>query len=188
MKNYLAIIGIVVGLGMLPSPFKANEASTKLLEKAQAKVTKIERLISAAEEGEADSQYRLAVMAFEELESSRSSDEAVLSWYLRAARQGHLRAQWKASELYRRLASNSYVPNEQEQAGFKEKATEYRIQALAWDRVLVRAKGEETIEYYNDVKYIRRDLLTSSLTKNEVERAEALSLEFELAIRKRKEK
>ena len=186
MKNQW-IAGVILAgqMAIWPAVAATEEGSAKLLEEARAKVSHIERLISAAKEGNAESQYELARMIFEKSEPSRSVDEAALMWFLRAAQQGHLGAQWKVCDMYRRLAVNRYTPNEDKEEGFSERAKKYKIHALAWDRVLVRSKGEETIEFYNDVKYTRSELLSGHMTDDEVAEAERLSREFEHEIARR---
>ena len=87
--------------------------------------------------------------------------------------------------MYRRLAVTRYTPNEDKEGGFSERAKRYKIHALAWDRVLVRIKGEETIEFYNDRKYIRSELLSGHMTDDEVAEAEWLSREFEREIKRK---
>jgi len=184
------IAGVVLAglMFFCPAVASTEESSAKLLEAAKAKVSHIERLISSAKEGDAESQYKLARMIFEKSESSRSVDEAVLMWFLRAAQQGHLSAQWEVCDMYRRLAVNRYTPNEEKEEGFSERAKKYKIHALAWDRVLVRRKGEETIEFYNDRKYTRLELLSSRMTDDEVAEAERLSREFEREIKRGRER
>ena len=181
------IAGVVLAGLMFFCPAVAitEEISAKLLEEAKAKVSHIERLISAAKEGNAESQYELARMIIDKSERSRSVDEAALVWFLRAAQQGHLSAQWAVCEMYRRVAVNRYTPNEEKEEGFVKK---YKIHALAWDRVLVRSKGEETIEFYNDIKYTRSERLRGHMTDDDVAEAERLSREFEREIKRRSEK
>jgi TPR repeat protein len=184
------IAGVVLAglMFFCPAVASTEESSAKLLEAAKAKVSHIERLISSAKAGDAESQYKLARMIFEKSESSRSVDEAALTWFRRAAQQGHLGAQWEVCEMYRRLAVNRYTPNEDKEKGFSERAKKYKIHALAWDRVLVRSKGDETIEFYNDRKYIRSELLSSRMTDDEVAEAERLSREFEREIKRKSRK
>ena len=114
-------------------------------------------------------------MIFEESEASAIVDQAALVWFLRAAQQGHLGAQWEVCEMYRRVAATRYTPNDEKEEGFGEKVKYAKIHALAWDRVLVRSKGEETIEFYNDRKYIRSEILSGHMTADEVAEAERLS-------------
>lgn len=186
MQNQWIAGVVLAGLTFFcPAVASTEESSAKLLEAAKAKVSHIERLISSAKEGDAESQYKLARMIFEKSESSRSGDEAALMWFRRAAQQGHLGAQWEVCDMYRRLAVNRYTPNEDKEKGFSERAKKYKIHALAWDRVLVRSKGEETIEFYNDRKYTRLELLSARMTDDEVAEAERLSREFEREIARR---
>lgn len=186
MQNqWIAGVFLAGLVAFCPAVAATEEISAKLLEEAKAKASHIERLISAAKEGDAESQYELARMIFEKSEPSRSVDEAALMWFRRAAQQGHLGAQWEVCEMYRRLAVNRYTPNEDKEEGFRERVKKYKIHALAWDRVLVRSKGEETIEFYNDRKYIRSELLSGHMTDDEVAEAERLSRKFEREIKRR---
>lgn len=184
-KQWIAGVVLAGLMFFCPAVASTEEFSAKLLETAKAKVSHLERLISSAKEGDAESQYKLARMIFEKSESSRSVDEAALMWFRRAAQQGHLGAQWEVCDMYRRLAVNRYTPNEDQEEGFSERAKKYKIHALAWDRVLVRSKGEETIEFYNDRKYTRLELLSSRMTDDEVAEAERLSREFEREIKRK---
>lgn len=189
-SQWTVIVAVSAALSLGPDAVAADQEqiSQRLLEQAKAKVAGIERLISSAQEGNAESQYELARMIFEESEASANVDEATLVWSLRAAQQGHRGAQWMVCEIYDRVASTRYTPNDEKEEGFREKVKKAKIHALAWDRVLVRSKGEETIEYYNDVKYTRRELLSSHMTDDEVAEAERLSREFEREIKHGSEK
>ena len=113
------IVGVILAgaLAVCPAVEAEENVSGKLLEAAKAKVSHIERLISSAKAGDAESQYKLARMIFEKSESSRSVDEAALTWFRRAAQQGHLGAQWEVCQMYRRLAVNRYTPNEDKEEG-----------------------------------------------------------------------
>lgn len=183
--HWIARVFLAGLVAFCPAVASTEEISAKLLEAAEAKVSHIERLISSAKEGDAESQYKLARMIFEESEASAIVDQAALVWFLRAARQGHLGAQWEVCEMYRRVAENRYTPNDEKVEDFGEKVKNAKVHALAWDRVLVRSKGEETIEFYNDRKYARSELLSGYMTDDEVAEAERLSRKFEREINRK---
>lgn len=189
-SQWTVIAAVSVALSLGPDAVAADQEqiSQKLLEQAKAKVASMERLISAAKEGNAESQYELGRMIFEESEPSAGVDEAALVWLLHAAQQGHLSAQWMVCEMYRRVADNRYTPNDEKEEGFGEKVKKAKVHAYAWDRVLVRSKGEETIEFYNNEKYTRVELLSGHMTNDEVAEAERLSREFEREIQRRSAK
>ena len=81
-------------------------------------------------------------------------------------------------DLYRKIGITRAHP------GDGPALKEYRILVYAWDRVLVRKVGRESIEYYNDIKYTRKDLMQSQMTDDQVAEAERLSRQIESEIQR----
>ena len=154
----------------------AENISAQLLKKAERKVERIVGLITLAKSGNDVAQYELGRMIVEESrEYGEAGAHAALEWFLRAARQGHSQAQWYVSYLYHLM---SFDPD-------SKNGENYRVRALAWDRVLVRKKGQETIDYRKGIKHKRSELLRGHLTDDQVTEAERLSHEFEREIKRR---
>ena len=177
-KLWIALMALAGALVVCPTVEAAEVAekiSAQLLKKAERKVDRIEGLITLAKSGNDVAQYELGRMIVEEgREYGEAGAHAALEWFLRAARQGHSQAQWYVSYLYQLM---SFDPD--------SKNTEnYRVRALAWDRVLVRKTGQETIDYRKGIKHKRSKLLLSQMTDYQVEEAERLSREIESEIQR----
>ncbi len=195
MQNQWAPLAFFAGalfLGPAAAEAQEEQISAKLLEEAKAKVVDIERLISAAKEGDAKAQFDLGTMIAQDgphyvrKNMSRENREryytahreigaAALVLFLRSARQGHLPAVWRVPDLFRTRSSIH--------KGCLTTQTKYLVQALAWDRVLFRMTGEEVVEYHNDIEYIRRELLEGRLTDDQVAEAKRMSREIEREIK-----
>ena len=139
------IKGVVLGVALIvcPAVEGAERISARLLQEAKAKVVEIESLISAAQEGDADSQFALGLMiehegrklAVRDIERKPYPDAASIKtateeieassmeWFLRAAKQGHGAAQWAVAGRYEDVDI---------------------VQAYAWYLVQVRQGGESS--------------------------------------------
>ena len=172
----MVLAGALVVCPTVEAAEVAEKISAQLLKKAERKVERIVGLITLAKSGNDVAQYELGRMIVEEgREYGEAGAHAALEWFLRAARQGHSQAQWYVSYLYHLM---SFDPD-------SKNAENYRVRALAWDRVLVRKKGQETIDYRNGIKHKRSELLRGHLTDDQVTEAERLSHEFEREIKRR---
>lgn len=188
-KKWISWMLLAGALALCPAVEAAEQISAKLLEEAKAKVSHIERLISAAKEGNAESQFRLGLMIGREgrtyvnrqiekipnrdfnesnlagIKSQlREVEEAAVEWFLRAAYQGHEDAQWFLSLRYEDFDI---------------------VKAYAWNRFLFRKNGRDTISNRNEVEKPRGEWLRAKMTADQVAEAEHLSHQIEREIARR---
>lgn len=190
--QWIAGVVLAVLMAFCPAVAATEEISAKLLEEAKAKVSHIERLISAAKEGNATAQFDLGLMIGREgrkyvnrqiekipnrdfnksnlagIKSQlRDVEEAAVEWFLRAAYQGHEDAQWLVSVRYEDFDI---------------------VKAYAWNRFLFRKNGRDTISNRNGFEKPRGEWLRAEMTVGQVAEAEHLSRQIEREIKRRSEK
>lgn len=166
-------------LGPAAAVAQQEQISAMLLKEAKEKVTHIERLISAANEGEPMAQFDLGMMIDREgrryvnrqMEEMSIADakksnfagirsqlkevqEAAMEWYLRTALQGHDLAQWTLSRKYEHTDL---------------------VRAYAWNRILYRKRGRDATSMRSGVEKPLPDRLLKKMTDEQVAEAERLS-------------
>ena len=179
MKRHWVVLAI--SLVLCPA-VEAEEVSGKLLRQALAKVAHIENLISAANGGDAESQFQLGTMISSEgpeyakreldkLHRPHASvikalfqevEDAALEWLLRAAWQDHELAQMHVTKIYERTDI---------------------VRAYAWNLVQVR-KGGEATSTRNGVTLTRTQWLLEKMTDDQVSKAEQVSREIEQKVKR----
>ncbi|MDE2758445.1 MAG: hypothetical protein OXU26_00350 [Acidobacteriota bacterium] len=182
MKRHWVICVVLAVSPVLCPAVEAEEVSGKLLRQALAKVAHIENLISAANEGDAESQFQLGMMissegrerAIKELDKLhrphasvikalfQEVEDAALEWWLRAAWQGHDLAQMRVAKTYERTDI---------------------VRAYAWYLVQVR-KGAEVTSTRNGVTMTTTEWLLEKMTDDQVAKAEQVSREIEQKIKR----
>lgn len=173
-------VGVVLAgaLALCPAVESAEQISAKLLEEAKAKAVIIERLISDAKEGDAQSQFLLGIMVAKDgreyvkkiAEKTNTSSEAAIrevqdasvEWLLRAAYQDHEGAQWLLSVYYEDFDI---------------------VKAYAWNRLLFRKNGRDGISNRNGIKKPQGKWLLAEMTADQVAEAKRLSREIERKIK-----
>ena len=190
MKNqWIAGVILATLMALCPAVAAAEKISVKLLEEAKAKASHIERLISAAKQGDPTAQFDLGLMIGREgrkyvnkqiekipnrdfnksnlagIKSQlREVEEAAVEWFLRAAYQGHEDAQWLVSIRYQDFDI---------------------VKAYAWNRFLFRKNGRDTISNRNGVEKPRGEWLRAEMTADQIAEAEHLSRQIEREIARR---
>lgn len=181
MQKERIAFGILVGVLALCVAGKAGEKVTdRLLEKSREKLNRMQQMIADAKSGNAQALFKLGTMILEEGREFDLVDTDALEFFLEAAVQGHNASQYHVSILYQRMASNH-----KSRGGCPSTAKRFSVQALAWQRVLVRSTGRETIEYVGGMKHARSELLRGHMTEDQIAEAERLSHEFEREIKRR---
>ena len=156
-------------------------AGTRLnLEQARANAANIERLISAAKKGDAQSQFLLGILVArdgrdyvrrmaektntvaEAAKALREVQEAGVEWLLRAAYQGYEEAQWLVSIHY-------------DDFDF--------VKAYAWNRFLFRKNGRDGIKNRNGIKKPQGKWLLAEMTADQMAEAERMSRDIERKIK-----
>lgn len=185
----LALFAGALILGPAAATAQQEQVSAMLLKEAKEKVTRIERLISAANAGEPMAQFDLGMMidregrryvnrqiekmSTEEVKKTNFAgirsrlgevQEAAMEWYLRAAMQGHDLSQWTLSRKYEHTDL---------------------VRAYAWNRILYRKHGRDATSMRSGINKPMADRLLKKMTDDQVTEAIELSHQLEREIQRR---
>ena len=183
-------VGVVLAVALALCPaVEAEQISAKLLEEAKERAANLERLISAAKQGDAEAQFDLGVMISREgrgyvnREAQRnqhhSQSNRELAWKIRdlaAIKAAYKEVQEAELEWFLRAALQGHDAAQ----WMLIRRYEYTdiVRAYAWNRIQFRKHGRDGTSRRDGVEKPMADRLRTKMTDDQV--AEALELSHQL--------